>query len=290
MPYFSYKNCNFYYQRDGEGAPVVFVHGGFASLSKKITDLKPGGWGWEQEFSKEFSLIIYDRRGCYRSSCPQSGYDLHSQVRDLEALLDHLNLESAHIIGSSAGGPIALMFAAIKPERTRSLVCVGTGLQLFPEDDPCTGIVKDCIAVLDREGVDAAFDKRPSDVEVTLGELWNHREAIAFNRLDQYRRCQQHWRKAAESFSREQRINYYAAELRSMQAYLTTNVEAYTQYVRAPTYILHGAKDRIIPSREAKKLANALPSSQFKEIIGAGHGLFLENNNSRQLVKSFIKG
>lgn len=100
MPYFSRTGCDFYYPTGGVGAPVVFIHGGFASLSKVLSDLKPHGWGWEGEFEAEFTFVTYDRRGCYRSSSPEDGYDLHSQVRDLIGLLDHLDLKSAHIIGS----------------------------------------------------------------------------------------------------------------------------------------------------------------------------------------------
>jgi pimeloyl-ACP methyl ester carboxylesterase len=131
MPYTSIAGCNLFYETGGEGAPVVYIHGGFASLDTVLRDLKPDDWGWEHDFAAQFYFIAYDRRGCYRSSSPDSGYDLMTHVHDLIGLLDHLQIGSAHIIGSSAGGPIAVLFAATQPQRTRSLILVGTALDLW---------------------------------------------------------------------------------------------------------------------------------------------------------------
>ena len=111
---------------------MVYVHGGFASLATVLRPLNPFDWGWEHDFAAQFHFVTYDRRGCYRSSSPDTGYDLLTHVHDLTGLLDHLCIAAAHIIGSSAGGPIAIMFAATQPERVRSLVLTGTALDLFP--------------------------------------------------------------------------------------------------------------------------------------------------------------
>ncbi len=115
------------YEEYGQGNPVVFVHGGFASLGRTLLDPGEYEWGqWEREFARHFRFITYDRRGCGRSSCPPEGYGIENQARDLVALLDHLGLASANVVGSSAGGLIALAFAALYPQRARSLVLVGT--------------------------------------------------------------------------------------------------------------------------------------------------------------------
>src|SRR5688572_10833216 len=128
MPYLTVNDCTLYYETAGEGSPVVYVHGGFASLDTTLRDLTPYNWDWEQNFARQFHFIAYDRRGCYRSSSPETGYDLATQARDLAGLLDSLNIPAVHLIGSSAGGPIAIVFAAQWPQRVRSLVLVGTAL------------------------------------------------------------------------------------------------------------------------------------------------------------------
>src|SRR5690348_11637965 len=105
MPFASVADCRLYYEAGGEGSPVVYIHGGFASLDTVLRELKPFDWGWERDFAAQFHFISYDRRGCYRSSSPETGYDLLTQVADLAGLLDQLQIASAHLIGSSAGGP-----------------------------------------------------------------------------------------------------------------------------------------------------------------------------------------
>lgn len=120
---------------------------------------------------------------------PDTGYDLWTQVDDLTGLLNHLQIARAHIIGSSAGGPIALLFAATQPQRTCSLILAGTALDLFPVAEPGSDIVRQHLVILERDGVEAAFDQRPSEVEVTFGELWDQAEAMARGSLDEYHEC-----------------------------------------------------------------------------------------------------
>ena len=114
MPKISAPDCDLYYEEGGVGAPVVYVHGGFASLESALLELPTdgSGWKWEEDFAEHFRFIECDRRGCYRSSCPESGHGLLNEARDLERLLDHLGVEGAHLIGGSAGGPVAILFGA----------------------------------------------------------------------------------------------------------------------------------------------------------------------------------
>ncbi len=128
MPRAQVHNCDLYYEVAGQGPTVVYVHGGFAGLDTVLRDAKAQAWSWEHDFAAALRFISYERRGCARSSSPDNGYDLVQQARDLAGLLEHLQLDSAHIIGSSAGGPIAFTFAALCPRRTRSLVLTGTAI------------------------------------------------------------------------------------------------------------------------------------------------------------------
>ena len=139
-----------YYQAAGCGEPVVYVHGGFPSLASVLLGLPRdrSEWGWEHDFADHFRFVSYDRRGCYRSSCPENGYGLIDMAEDLEGLLDELSIPSVHLIGSSAGGPIATAFAATRAGRTRSLSLTGTASNLFPPDD-ITKVVAEQIGYLD---------------------------------------------------------------------------------------------------------------------------------------------
>ena len=72
------------------------------------------------------------------------------------------------------------------------------------------------LGILERDGAEAAFDQRPSAVEVTYGELWDEAEARARGTLDEYVERQRGWRVMAQQLPKSQRVHYYATELRSM--------------------------------------------------------------------------
>lgn len=283
------KDCALYYELRGEGAAVVYVHGGFASLDTTLNELTPYNWGWQNDFASEFKFITYDRRGCARSTSPETGYDLLTQANDLAGLLDHLQVTDAHIMGSSAGGPISVVLAATQPERVRSLILVGTALDLFPQGEPGSDTVREHLVILKQKGGEAAFDQRPTPVEVTFGELWDEPEAIARGIQGQYLERQQNWRAKAQHLPKSQRLHYYTTELRSMEAYITTNLRPYAEAVTAPTYVIQGTNDKMVPLRDAQELARAIPNSQMEVVEGGPHSLMIRHADARQKVIGFIK-
>ena len=289
MPYLSSNDCELFYQTGGTGTPVVFIHGGFAGLDTVLRDLKPDSWGWERDFAAHFHFVTYDRRGCYRSSSPVGGYALLNQIDDLAHVLDHLHITSAHLVGSSAGGPIAILFAATQPQRTRSLALVGTALDLFPSGEPGSETVRHYIDILENEGAEAAFDQRPPEVEVTLNEIWDHPEALASGKLDAYLARQQQWRSQAQHVPKAQRVHYYATELRNMQAYMQVDLRAFAQTVQVPAYVIHGQNDQMVPLVDAQKLAHVLPNARFEIINGGPHSLMHRDAHARQRVMEFMR-
>lgn len=110
-----------YYERTGEGTPVVFVHefaGDYESWEPQV-----------RHFSRRFSTITYNARGYPPSDVPENddAYSFETAIADLLAVLDHLKIEKAHIVGFSMGSFVALFFGARHPERVLSVVPVGCG-------------------------------------------------------------------------------------------------------------------------------------------------------------------
>ncbi len=66
----------------------------------------------------------------------------YQHANGIDLYYDALNIPSAHVIGSSARGPISLTFAAIYPQRVRSLTLAGTGTDLFPVDAPVSNLIR----------------------------------------------------------------------------------------------------------------------------------------------------
>jgi pimeloyl-ACP methyl ester carboxylesterase len=277
-----------YYEHSGSGPPVVYIHGGFASLDTVLCNLTYA-WTWENDFAAKFHFITYDRRGCYRSSCPNEGYELANQARDLECLLDPLQIPSAHLIGSSAGGPIAILFAATQPQRVRSLALAGTGLNLFPQDEPISDVIRRHVGLLEQQGAEAAFHQRPDGVEVTLGILWEIDEMKERGQLQEYWQRHRSWVKQAEQLPKAQRIQHYAAELKNMKAYMDVDLYPYAKQVTVPTLVIHGSNDREVPVAWGEELARAIPTARMHIMQGHSHSLVIRHVEVRQAVISFIQ-
>ena len=99
------------YEVHGEGVPVLFVHGAIWADFLRPLAAQPA-------FSR-FKRIRYHRRGYGQSGGPAGGFAV--QAADIVALLDHLDVGRAHIVGHSEGAMIALLLAASQPDRVRSL-------------------------------------------------------------------------------------------------------------------------------------------------------------------------
>jgi len=101
----------------GEGEPLVLIHGGNLDLRM-----------WDGQFdllAERFRVVRYDVRGFGQSTPADVEHAAHE---DLLALLDHLEIERAHIVGLSLGGRIAVDFALANPDRVGDLVLAGPGL------------------------------------------------------------------------------------------------------------------------------------------------------------------
>jgi pimeloyl-ACP methyl ester carboxylesterase len=103
-----------HYQQAGSGADVVMVHGLLSNLAFWYLSVVP-------ELLEDFRVTVYDLRGHGLSGMPPRGYRTADLADDLDALLDHLEIERAHIVGHSFGGAVALHYAALHPERVHSL-------------------------------------------------------------------------------------------------------------------------------------------------------------------------
>jgi 3-oxoadipate enol-lactonase len=105
-----------YYQAAGAGDVVVLIHGNAGDHRH-----------WNNQFSylsSDYRVVRYDVRGYGKSSVPVVG-SLYSDSSDLAALLDFLEIETAHVVGWSFGSGVAFDFAASYPDRTKSLISVG---------------------------------------------------------------------------------------------------------------------------------------------------------------------
>ena len=106
-----------YYEVEGEGHPLLLIHGGLGSLRM-----------WDENvpaLTERFQVIRYDTRGFGRTETDDVEF---TNRGDAASVLDQLGAQSAHVVGQSRGGVIALDFAIDQPERVDKLVSVAGGI------------------------------------------------------------------------------------------------------------------------------------------------------------------
>ncbi|MGI9483537.1 MAG: alpha/beta fold hydrolase [Hyphomicrobiales bacterium] len=103
-----------YYETHGSGPPVLIVSG---------LGGRPGFWQpLLGELTKDFTIILHDHRGTGSSSKPHFTYSVEQMAADVAALLDHLNIEKAGLVGHSTGGAIGQVMAIDHPHRLSALM------------------------------------------------------------------------------------------------------------------------------------------------------------------------
>lgn len=119
MSYFDNDGCQLHYEQYGHGAPVLLVHG----LGSSTRD-----WEYQiPELAAHYRVIALDVRGHGRSDKPRERYSIAGFAEDVAALIEHLELESVHLVGISMGGMIGFQLGVDRPELLKSLCIVNSG-------------------------------------------------------------------------------------------------------------------------------------------------------------------
>ena len=128
MPTFTNGNVEIAYLDEGEGDPIVLVHG-FAS-NKEVNWVVPG---WTAVLRRDGRRVIaLDNRGHGQSAKLYDPAAYHTDIMagDVAALIEHLELPRADVMGYSLGSRISAVLAARRPERVRSVILGGAGIRL----------------------------------------------------------------------------------------------------------------------------------------------------------------
>ena len=167
MPVVQCNGADLYYEEQGEGPPIVFLHGGFAGLRY----FEPQLVG----LSEEFRTVALDFRGHGRSEKTELGHTLPQHARDVRAFLEQLDLTDAAVVGWSMGALVSWEYVnQFGTERIRALVDIDMEPSPFQRDDyefgtytieglrdALEGIQSDPLALTD-ESIPALLNEPPS--------------------------------------------------------------------------------------------------------------------------------
>jgi len=234
--------------------------------------------GWPDEFCEElagrgFHVIRFDNRDTGRSQkmdfpAPTvrqllfrdkkaARYTLEDMADDGFALLDHLGIERAHVVGVSMGGMIAQTMAARRPERVLSLASMlsNTGARWSGQPWPTLYPVLLRKAPRDRAG----YVQHGIDLFHKIGSPGFPRDDAQLREI------------AERSYDRG--LNP-AGSLRQLAAIIASGDRtALLRTITVPTVVIHGTKDRLVPVSGGRATAKAIPGARLVLIEGMGHDL-----------------
>ena len=241
-----------YCTTDGAGPPLLLLNG----IAMTAASWQPVAG----PLAERFTVIRCDLRGQLMSP-GEPPADVGAHVGDVIELLDHLGLDSVHVLATSFGGAVGALLAARRPDRVRSLLSVASA-------DGFTEVMAAEVARW-RAGVVESLSSGDRGVLSDVLEpvvyspayVEAHREERAFRR-SQIAALPKRWFEdliglldSAESFS-------LADELAS---------------IRCPTLVVAAELDGFIPLDRCRALADAIPGAEFRIIEGAGHAVVVED-------------
>ena len=139
-----------YYEVHGSGEPVVLLHGAFMTITNNWT-------GWIGELSKTRKMIAVEMQGHGRTADIKREFSHENLADDVAALLDHLKIPSADLIGYSLSGGVAMQCAIRHPEKVRKVVSISA---VFRQD----GHVKEALDAFPKLTAEA-FKGSPIEAE-----------------------------------------------------------------------------------------------------------------------------
>ncbi len=268
MPEVHINGVKTHYEVHGEGAPTLFIHGGFGRTQ---TTLTPGPITMLDAAPLDrVQLITYDRRCAGASDYTvEDAYDLEVIAADARALLAHLGHERAIIVGSSMGGMVAQQFALNFPGAVQALALLNTGPRLMFE----TPWGKQFTALVDRvetEGPDAVFaDALPALREPPAREFPSPLATqAAATRL--------RYTEVVKSVSDEDLFRYWFGAVHNYAAFIGfdfTSRLGEIAAIDAPKVIVHGEADNTVPFSDAESLRDGIGEIEFHAIPNADHGI-----------------
>jgi pimeloyl-ACP methyl ester carboxylesterase len=245
MPQIETNGIDTFYEDTGDGPLVVLIHG--HSLDLRMWKYQVGPL-----VDMGYRVLRYDVRGHGRSMVPPTGYTWDNYSNDLFELLERIDGESAHVVGLSMGGGIALKLTLDHPERVLSLTLVDSTLAGFSYSAQFGAGLQELRTAIGRDGVRAAFDT-----------VW-----LAHPVFDGVRRQAERFAEVAEMVA-----GFQAAEYLQVAAtgYVQPDLASRLGEVTVPTLVVVGEEDfpdfRLIADLLASNITRA------KQIVlpGCGH-------------------
>jgi pimeloyl-ACP methyl ester carboxylesterase len=241
MAFVENQNARIYWDEHGRGAPVLLIMG-LAYPSCMWHRTRPA-------LAARYRTIAFDNRGVGKSDVPPGPYPIALMAADAAAVLNAAGVEKAHLFGVSMGGMIAQEFALQYPGRVRSLILGCTtagGPTAVHAESEATRLLMARDKLTPEQGAEAAVQ--------FIYDATTPRE-----RIDEDIAVRRPWFPSLEG---------YAAQLQGILAW-----ESYSRLpqITAPTLVIHGEHDRLVPPGNGKLIAERIPGAKLLIIPHSSH-------------------
>ncbi len=250
MPELDVDGIRLYYEVRGEGVdddPVLLLNGVLMTTES---------WAFQTDvLESRYRVILHDFRGQLKSPLAGRACTFERQVEDLAALLDHLEIASCHLAGTSYGGEVGLLFAATHPERVRSLAVIASVSRPEP--------------LLIRQ-VGAWAEKAVADRQA----LYRFMAPDVFSR--EYLARSQAVIALGEARLAEARDGFFDDFRQLVAVFSELDLDGVLGAVTCPTLIVAAGEDALKGVPYSRAMAAAISDSELLIVPGAGHAVILE--------------
>jgi pimeloyl-ACP methyl ester carboxylesterase len=238
-------------EREGDGLPLLLITGlGYAS------------WCWLElraALRDRCEMLAFDNRGTGRSDKPAGPYSIAMMADDAAALMAAAGVRSAHVLGHSMGGYIALTLAQRHFAKVRSLILVGTSAG-GPETHPAP---EETMNIWKLAGTMAPADYARRSMPQSFAPGWTDAHPAEFEQI------------LARRLQFPTPAACWLAQYQACVDFVTAGLDV--SKIDRPALVIHGQQDRIVPHHNGQLLAQRLPRAQLVSLPKAGHLPFLED-------------
>ncbi len=259
MAFVENQGARIYWDEEGKGEPLLLIMG-LGYPSDMWFRARPS-------LAARYRTIALDNRGSGRSDVPPGPYPMAVMASDAAAVLNAAGVESAHIYGVSMGGMIAQEFALTYPGRVRSLIL------------GCTSPGGPHAVRAERAATDVLMTRGSMTLEEASEAIlpFVYDSSTSRERVEEDLVVRRKWFPRPEG---------YMAQLQGILSW-----EAYSRLsdIAAPTLVMHGTCDRLVPPGNAELIAGRIPGSQLVMLPNASHIFTTDQNEaSQQAVLNFL--
>ena len=264
--------ANLYYEAYGQGEPLVLI----PSTAFSCEVWKPSQL---PTLSQSTNLILHDPRGSGRSTARQQVYTINQMANDVVALLDHLQLPSAHVLGHSMGGRIALEMALNFPGRVKSLIMAasGSGQTARPGADCIPGLPHWLVTRLVEKGFERALREEFCDTSAFFTDDFRARHP---DRVEEFFNV---------AWATHSKLPEYIHLIIARHNWEATHRLA---DVRCPTLVIIGDNDSARSNHlaQAQTLTERIAGAELQILKGQSHGFFWQApDETNELILSWVK-